>query len=564
MVDGVRVTRAQQAATFKSRADSFVKKEPVNRGSKVADALKTAMNDLDAKTKGAADAAKEFRAQTAEAKEESKTVSSEKPAEKSAPKEKKSKKLSIDELVDILAVQRERLALFANRLHKPLDEVVNTVGFDGIVGWESLSNVLIKGPQTQKDADSFVGLVSEFCKILEAELSGSSSLLPDSYYEIAPVVVHRPWSDTLWYLVLYPLFTVLVLYAFEHYIWTPAFHHIFPSYYDSWFYNYWRVFDNWYGVYSSWFLNVEHKILDYVYDAKILVSDFLWLNVDRRRFYTDFRFLEFGGLNCVLLSFPAFGFSFGLLRGNIRYVWFSYKLQFREQLVKVCHCFTYEETGVDVRRYIRADRRNISFRAARGLDRMYPKKIKHVCRVDYWGDLAFAKLLGFQFVIRTAADPFYQKLIDRFMSVIGVTVFSRSNRWQDFSQVRHAIPHVAPFLWFVLPNGDSSFGAMPLAPTDVRECLVSTVPNIDSLLCDVSYHNWMVSHPRFLNPKYNFQDVDRFLTESFNTNGSIMGTPDHRESFGFFQATRILCMISYLSLKQRLSAVENLTQDWGF
>jgi len=265
---------------------------------------------------------------------------------------------------------------------------------------------------------------------------------------------------------------------------------------------------------------------------------------------------------------------------HLSLIWLSSSTLLFSQQVKVVHSFVLSmkitELGVDgaiqadmrldvehvanreemVRSYFRSDNRNISFRAAKGLARANPALVRHKIRFHLKGDLAR---------VNAALSDYsrIEKAVLGGIRVRGATPKIQNRAWTTaMRQLLVSIDTEAERKWvFCFPMAKH---AQDISPYKARRIFQSTVPNIDGCLVDLTYISWMLTHPRFMNFHYGFEDTDRFLRESFNTNGSIMGNFDLPRASAIFQASRVFCLVNYLKRKAQFSGVKNQHQDWGF
>lgn len=270
-----------------------------------------------------------------------------------------------------------------------------------------------------------------------------------------------------------------------------------------------------------------------------------------------------------LFLWPSAKFAYNTTTTYYKYIVVYIKLWARTQRVRVSHYFTisvrsevcdnFDQTVLpSVMQYIRTDKRNISFRAAKGLARSLPAFVNHEAAYELQGELetlwqmkaaviAQTGAPAMSFKIRGSTTQIWSRAANSLMSALGTAIYPGVNR--PWLEIDPNLPRAGP---------------VPMSPTQCRRYFQSTVPYMGGRIIDLTYTSWMLTHPRFLNFHYSFSDVDRFLRESFNTNGSVMGNYDHPAALGLFQASRIWCLVNWLQERSIFSGQPAVNQDWGY
>lgn len=254
--------------------------------------------------------------------------------------------------------------------------------------------------------------------------------------------------------------------------------------------------------------------------------------------------------------------------------WGNYILLFlRPQHVRVTHHFHLSIDAIngdqdakkmrqEVMQYMRTDKRNISFRAAKGLDRALPAWVKHETSYKLQGDLK--KYWTARGLIARAAEAANMPMIAPSLKLRGGTRLALKRITDALKGTFSATIRNSVFHPWHRVQADGRGVERMQGPEDARLVFQVTVPSINSDLVDLTYISWMATHPRFMNFHYSFSDADRFLRESFNTNGSIMGNYDHPLAIGIFQSSRVMALVMWLIRKRSMSGFKTVCQDWGF
>lgn len=213
--------------------------------------------------------------------------------------------------------------------------------------------------------------------------------------------------------------------------------------------------------------------------------------------------------------------------------------------VRVNHHFTFKALTAAEQAKLSVDKRNMSFRLARGLETTFGFVVYHTIDFDY------------------CKCPPVESVLSTFTSKSGRYT---SLSWKPVPPGSHIVPlgrtaERSCGLALELPR---NFGYRCRAG-DVRKILTDIVPCIDGFVADSTLFQWMATHPRFMDMGREFSNVKDFLRMSYCTNGQIINDLTSGDFNGLYTATSVLTLVQFLRMKTLFSAgLLQATQEWGF
>jgi len=213
--------------------------------------------------------------------------------------------------------------------------------------------------------------------------------------------------------------------------------------------------------------------------------------------------------------------------------------------VRVDHEFSYAPLTPLEQVALAADRRNMSFRAAKVLESTFGVRIAH--RAEIWERVPFSytdrlgeRLGGVP--LRGAANVVEDWVLRRSQTV---------DEWRlcEGKNLKHAEAR----LWC------DATAAMD--PRVVRTSLKTTVPGVDGLVVDLSLYHWMTTLSRFMMAS-DFAKADQSLRNGYSTQGQIANDLTQNTAVGIFYASRVLSLVNYMRVKHLSSTVNPDAQEW--
>jgi len=213
--------------------------------------------------------------------------------------------------------------------------------------------------------------------------------------------------------------------------------------------------------------------------------------------------------------------------------------------VRVDHAFSYVPLTPQEQVALAADRRNMSFRAAKVLESTFGVRIAHKAEIWERVPFSYTDRLGEQL----GGVP-----LQKAANVVEDWVLRRSQTVDEWRLCEGKnLKHAEARLWC------DATAAMD--PRVVRTSLKTTVPGVDGLVIDLSLYHWMTTLSRFMMAS-DFVKADQSLRNGYSTQGQIANDLTQNTAVGIFYASRVLSLVNYMRVKHLSSTVNPDAQEW--
>jgi len=213
-------------------------------------------------------------------------------------------------------------------------------------------------------------------------------------------------------------------------------------------------------------------------------------------------------------------------------------------IIKAVHHFAYERVSAEEQRKLSHDRRNMSFRLARGLETSVAVRVTHTVTFEYMPSSLMKEIRMFFFesrsgcVTRIPWEPVPEQS--------HVTVIGRS------AEQNHGLA-------LEIPVG----GVVPSSVA--RGVIRDLVPSLDGNVLDATLFQWLTTHPRLMDATRAFDDVKSFVRMSLCTNGQVVNDFTSGDYTNIYTTSAVASLVKFLSLKNHASAsTAPGTQEWAF
>ncbi len=220
--------------------------------------------------------------------------------------------------------------------------------------------------------------------------------------------------------------------------------------------------------------------------------------------------------------------------------------------IYVHHQFSYAPLPAEEQRDLSRDRRNMSLRAATVLESSFGLRVKHNTSLffDEYDVSAVDDILAGTIMAPAAAA---------LQAILGTYA------WFHAPPTRRLYDPVP--LGTVVWNRQSDRAlevAAGLTAEDIRNRLLSTVPNVDGSVIDFTLFHWQAQNPAFMEFQQGWAKKYNDVRQALSVCGSVAHDLRPAQYQALYPATTVVTMVKWLELKTRIGAVCLPCQEWLF